>query len=44
MRHCRVDVIPSAVICTAHKADPIVTQKDDVALAIAPEYWAALGR
>jgi hypothetical protein len=35
MRHCRVDVVPSPVICTAYEPDPIVTQKHDVALAIA---------
>jgi hypothetical protein len=27
MRHCRIDVVPSPVICTAHKPDPIVPEK-----------------
>jgi hypothetical protein len=38
MRHCRVDVVPSAIICTTYKPDPIVPEKNDVALAIAAKY------
>src|ERR1700730_1659635 len=35
MRHCRVDVVPSSVIRTPHKPDPIVSEEDDIALAVA---------
>jgi hypothetical protein len=35
MRHCRVDVVLSPVFCTPHKTDPIVREKNDVALAVA---------
>jgi hypothetical protein len=38
MRHCSVDVVPSPVICTAYKPEPIVTEKDDVTLAVATKY------
>jgi hypothetical protein len=35
MRHCRVDVVPSPIICAAYKPDPIVPQKNDVAIPVA---------
>jgi hypothetical protein len=38
MRHCRIDVVPSFVIRTAYKPDPIVSEKNHVALAIAAKY------
>ena len=38
MRHCRVDVVPSPIICTAYKPDPIVHEKNNVALAVATKY------
>jgi len=38
MRHCRVDVVPSPVICTLYEPDPIVPEKNDVALAVATKY------
>ena len=44
MRHCRVDVVPSPIICTAYKPDPIVPEKDDVALAIAAKYHPLAAR
>jgi hypothetical protein len=38
MRHCRVDVVPSSVIRTPHKPDPIVAQKNDVTVPVATKY------
>jgi len=39
MRHCRVDVVPSPIICTAYKPNPvIIAEEDDVALAVATKY------
>src|SRR6202035_1176647 len=38
MRHCRVDVVPSSVIRTPHKPDPIVAQKNDVPVPVATKY------
>src|SRR5712692_3477585 len=38
MRHCRVDVVPSPIICTAYKPDPIVPEKNDVALAVTTKH------
>jgi transposase len=34
MRHCRVDMVPSPVISTPYKPDPIVPQKDDVTVPV----------
>ena len=39
MRHGRVDVVPSPVIGTAYKPDPIVPEEDDVTLAVATKYY-----
>jgi hypothetical protein len=38
MRHCRVDVVPSSVIRTPHKPDPIAAQKNDVTVPVATKY------
>src|SRR5437899_1776421 len=38
MGHCRVDVVPNYVIRTPHKPDPIVAQKNDVAVHVATKY------
>src|SRR5580700_695635 len=38
MRHCRVDVVPSPVIRTPHKPDPIVAKKNDVTVPVATKY------
>jgi len=38
MRHCRVNVVPSSVIRTPQKPDPIVAQKNDVTVPVATKY------
>jgi hypothetical protein len=38
MRHCRVHVVPRPIICAAHKPDPIVPEKNDVALAVVTKF------
>jgi hypothetical protein len=43
MRHCRVHVVPSPVICAAYKPDPIVPEKNDVALTVATKYHFLMG-
>jgi hypothetical protein len=38
MRHCRVDVVPTTVIRTLNEPDPIVPEKNNVALAVTTKY------